>query len=61
MAKIVFTIIPFIWIIGLLPFANRVKPFVLGLPFVAFWLMTGIIVTFICTSILYKLYTNKTE
>jgi hypothetical protein len=61
MSKIIFTAIPFIWIIGLLPFANQVKPFVFGLPFVAFWLMTGIIVTFICTSVLYKLFAKKPD
>lgn len=59
MGKIIVTVIPFIWVIGMLPFTNQVKPFVFGLPFVAFWLICGILVTFFCTSILYKLDSDK--
>jgi hypothetical protein len=46
--KIILTLIPFIWTIGMIPFVNRVKPFVLGLPFLAFWLVAGFIVAFLC-------------
>ncbi len=53
MVKIVLTLIPFIWIIGCVPFINQVKPLVLGLPLLAFWPVAGIPVTFICLYLLY--------
>ena len=57
--KVILTLIPFVWSIGLLPVANRVKPFVFGLPFLAFWFIAGIVVVFVCISILYKIDTNE--
>jgi hypothetical protein len=51
----VITLIPFIWIIAMVPFANRVKPLVLGLPFLAFWEICGIYITFVCIGTLYRL------
>jgi len=53
--KIILTLIPFIWTIGMIPFVNRVKPFVFGLPFLAFWLVCGIIVAFLCIKALYAI------
>ncbi|MBZ6379187.1 hypothetical protein B5C34_09030 [Pacificimonas flava] len=38
-------IIPFIWQIGLVPFANSVDMRVLSLPFPMVWQMVGILVT----------------
>jgi len=57
--KVIITLIPFIWSIGLLPLANRVKPFVFGLPFLAFWFIAGIVVVFLCISVLYKMDTKN--
>ena len=56
--KVVLKLIPFIWTIGMIPFANRVKPIILGLPFLAFWLIAGIFVAFFCIGILYKMDTK---
>ncbi|WP_371361448.1 hypothetical protein SRRS_28530 [Sporomusa rhizae] len=53
--KIILTLIPFVWTIGMIPFVNRVKPFVMGLPFLAFWLVAGIIVAFLCIKGLYAI------
>jgi uncharacterized membrane protein len=53
--KIILTLIPFIWTIGMIPFVNRVKPMVMGLPFLAFWLVAGIIVAFLCIKALYAI------
>jgi hypothetical protein len=39
----------------MMPFVNRVRPILMGLPLLAFWLVLGIPVTFICLSILYKI------
>ncbi|TBW33799.1 DUF3311 domain-containing protein [Siculibacillus lacustris] len=55
MQRMILTVFPFIWTIGLLPFANHVKPFVFGLPFLAFWLSFSIYVTFVCILLLYRL------
>ncbi|AEE14540.1 hypothetical protein Thena_0911 [Thermodesulfobium narugense DSM 14796] len=57
--KLVLTLIPFCWTILMIPFVNRVKPIVLGLPFLAFWLVAGIFVAFICLSIIYKIDTKN--
>lgn len=53
--KVILTLIPFFWTIAMIPFVNRVKPFVFGLPFLAFWLVAGIFVAFICLTIVYKI------
>ena len=38
--RVLLTLIPFVWTIAFLPFANRVKPLVMGLPFWPFgWLL----------------------
>lgn len=55
MVRFLLTAVPFIWMIGCLPFANRVHPFVFGLPFLAFWIQLGVIVTVICVRALYEL------
>ncbi len=53
--KVILTLIPFIWTVGMIPFVNRVKPIVCGLPFLAFWLIAGIFVAFICIKCLYHI------
>lgn len=53
--KVLLTLIPFIWAIGMIPFVNRVKPLVLGLPFLAFWAVAGIFVAFLCLWGLYRI------
>jgi hypothetical protein len=59
--KIILTAIPFIWTIGMIPFVNRVKPIVFGLPFLAFWLIAGIFVAFICIGALYKIDSKNNQ
>ncbi len=51
--KVVLTLIPFVWAIGMVPFVNRVQPIVLGLPFLAFWMAAVIYVAFLCIAGLY--------
>ncbi|MFS0784046.1 DUF3311 domain-containing protein [Bacillus sp. 1P06AnD] len=48
-------ILPFIGLIGGLEFANRIEPFVLGLPFLHFWIVLWVILTSVILTILYKL------
>ncbi len=57
--KVVLTLIPFAWIIGMVPVVNRVRPIVLGLPFLAFWLVAGIPVTFACIWGLYTIDSKR--
>lgn len=59
--KVVLTLIPFVWTIVMLPFVNHVKPLVLGLPFVAFWLISGIFVAFLCIGALYKIDSKNNQ
>lgn len=51
--KLILTLIPFIWTIGMVPFANKVHPIILGLPFLAFWFVAGIFLAFVCLYIIY--------
>lgn len=53
--KVILTAIPFVWTIGMIPFVNRSHPFVLGLPFLAFWLIAGIVVVFLCLEAIYRI------
>lgn len=59
--KVILTLFPFVWTIGALPFVNTVKPIVFGLPFLAFWLVCTIPISFVCLSILYKMDSGKNE
>lgn len=56
--KILLTLVPFAWTIGCIPLVNRVRPFVLGLPFLAFWVLAGIIIAFLCLLAMYHIDTN---
>jgi len=51
--------IPFIGILGGVSFANRVTPFVLGLPFICFWLVAWVVLTSVILGIIYKLDPNN--
>jgi hypothetical protein len=53
MLKIILTLLPFVWTIGMIPFANKVYPIVLGLPFLAFWFVAGIFLAFVCLQAIY--------
>jgi len=59
--RVLLTLIPFIWTIGMIPFVNRVEPLVLGLPFLAFWLVAGVFVAFVCISALYHIDSKKRQ
>ncbi len=53
-----------IYLLGVLPFlgffvgiffANRVEPYVLGLPFIMFWIAMWVVLTSVIMGIIYKL------
>lgn len=48
-------IIPFILMLCVIPFVNRVTPYVLGMPFILFWIVLSVVVTSIIMGLIYKL------
>jgi Protein of unknown function (DUF3311) len=56
---VLLSIVPFIFMLAAIPFVNRIHPIIFGLPFLAFWLFFGMLVTPLCTFAIYKL--QKTE
>jgi hypothetical protein len=48
-------LLPFIGILGGAFFANRVEPFVIGLPFFMFWIVIWVILTSIVMAVIYAL------
>jgi hypothetical protein len=47
--------LPFLGILGGIIFANRIEPFVLGLPFVLFWTVTWVVLTSVIMAVVYVL------
>ena len=51
---LIFGAIPFLTLVFALPFVNRVEPFVLGLPFVLFWILLWVALTPVSLFLAYK-------
>ncbi|ABO68529.1 MULTISPECIES: DUF3311 domain-containing protein [Geobacillus] len=47
-------VLPFLGMLGGIPFVNRVEPYVLGMPFLLFWLVAWVIVTSVIMAIVYR-------
>lgn len=47
--------LPFLGILGGIVFANRVEPFVLGMPFILFWIVVWVVLTSVIMAIIYNL------
>lgn len=47
-------LLPFLGILGGIPFVNRVTPYILGLPFILFWIVAWVIITSIIMAIVYR-------
>lgn len=47
--------LPAVAIVGGVPFANRVRPFVLGLPFLLFWMLACVLLTTLVMAIVHAL------
>lgn len=53
-------IIPFIGMAGLVPFANRIEPYVLGLSFLLFWIALWMVLSSVVMFIIYRVeYRNN--
>ncbi|CAA7602788.1 Protein of unknown function DUF3311 [Acididesulfobacillus acetoxydans] len=48
-------LLPFLAMLVGIPFVNRVTPYVLGLPFILFWIVMCVVVTSVIMGIIYKL------
>ncbi|WP_163102810.1 DUF3311 domain-containing protein [Peribacillus alkalitolerans] len=48
-------IIPFIGLCVLLPLANRIEPYILGVPFLLFWVALWMVLSSVTLLIVYKL------
>ncbi|MEO8946703.1 MAG: DUF3311 domain-containing protein [Gemmatimonadaceae bacterium] len=48
-------VIPTIGMLGGIPFANRVQPYILGLPFLLAWVVMWVIATSLIMAIVYSL------
>ena len=48
-------VVPAIGMLGGVPFANRVTPYVLGLPFLLFWVTAWVVLTSVILWIIYVL------
>lgn len=48
-------LLPFIGMGALLPVANRIEPYVLGLPFLLFWIVAWMLLSSLILLIVYKL------
>jgi hypothetical protein len=47
--------LPFLGILVGIIFANRVEPFVLGMPFILFWIVMWVVLTSVIMAIIYNL------
>lgn len=48
-------LIPFIGLLGGLPFANKVSPYVLGMPFILFYIVMWVVLTSGIMAVVFKL------
>lgn len=46
-------VLPFIGMLVLIPWVNRTEPYVLGLPFLLFWIVAWVILTAACMTAVY--------
>ncbi|WP_026567003.1 DUF3311 domain-containing protein [Bacillus sp. UNC41MFS5] len=48
-------IIPFIGLLGGVPFVNKVTPYVFGMPFVLFYIVLWVVITSVIMAIVFKM------
>ncbi|WP_222432173.1 DUF3311 domain-containing protein [Leekyejoonella antrihumi] len=46
--------VPFVMMLVLTPFMNRTTPYVLGLPFLLFWIVLSVVMTSVCMFVVYQ-------
>lgn len=53
--RIALTALPFLGLLVAIPFVNRLEPYVLGLPFLAFWCLLWVVLTSVIMTIVYRI------
>ena len=53
--------LPFLGILGGITFANRVEPFVLGMPFILFWIVLWVVLTSVIMTVVYHFDPSNRE
>ncbi|MFS0783282.1 DUF3311 domain-containing protein [Bacillus sp. 1P06AnD] len=53
--------VPFIGYLGFLPWANRIDPYVLGMPFSLFWLVLWMVLSPIILLVIYRFDPDNKE
>ncbi len=53
--------LPFLGILVGVSFANKVEPFVLGMPFILFWIVMWVVLTSVIMAIVYRLDPTNRE
>lgn len=48
-------LLPFLGILGGIPFANKTTPYVMGMPFILFWIVMWVILTSGIMAVIFKL------
>ena len=56
---VILIVIPFVLLLGAIPFVNRIEPIILGLPFLHFWLFLSMIITPLCTYAIYRIQKSE--
>jgi len=56
---VILIVLPFILTLGAIPFVNRIDPIIFGLPFLHFWLLLGMILTPLCTYLIYRIQKSE--
>lgn len=46
--------VPFVMMLVLTPFMNRTTPYILGLPFLLFWVVLSVVMTSVCMFVVYR-------
>ena len=54
-------VIPFIGMALCLPWTNRIEPYVLGLPFILFWIVLWMVLSSVIMYIIYRFEYGKEE
>jgi hypothetical protein len=47
-------VLPFLGILGGIPFVNKVTPYVLGMPLILFWLVAWVMITSVIMAVVYR-------
>lgn len=52
---------PFLGVLGFLPLVNRIEPYVLGLPFLLFWIALWMVLSSVILYVIYRLDPDNQE